>query len=102
MQIRTLRTRSEIDIQRSSTPYSDTAKEMYPTRLRTLMDEILATSFIDEYVRRTPQKIRKDALRDSKKVVGGRCAGNRPGRDDLLSQVVPKPRESRCSTSTRT
>ena len=68
-------------------------KEMYLTRLRTLMDEILATSFIDEYVRRTLQKIRKDALRDSKKWSVGAVRAIDQGVAQLLSQVVPKRRD---------
>ena len=68
-------------------------KEMYLTRLRTLMDEILATSFIDEYVRRTLQKIRKDALRDSEKWSVGAVRAIDQGVAQLLSQVVPKRRD---------
>jgi hypothetical protein len=42
-------------------------REMYFTRLRTLMDKILGTSFIDDWVRANLERIREDALRDSER-----------------------------------
>lgn len=68
-------------------------KEMYFTRLRTLMDEILATSFIDDYARRTLNIIRKDALRDSEKWGVGAVRAIDQGVLQLLSQIVPKRRD---------
>jgi len=68
-------------------------KEMYLTRLRTLMDDILATSFVDKYVRNTLQTIRKDALRDSEKWSVGAVRAIDQGVTQLLSQIVPKRRD---------
>ena len=68
-------------------------KEMYLTRLRTLMDQILATSFVDDYVRRKVNLIRKDALRDSKKWGVGAGRAIDQGVNNLLDVIVPTRRK---------
>jgi len=77
-----------IDVMLSVRP----VKEMYLTRLRSLMDEILSTSFINDYVRRTLNAIRNDALRDSKKWGVGAGQSIDLGVDQLLNVIVPMRR----------
>ena len=68
-------------------------REMYFTRLRTQMDEILATSFVDDWVRKTLDRIRNDALKDSEKWNVGGVRSIDQGVLQLLKQIVPKRRE---------
>lgn len=68
-------------------------REMYFARLRTMMDEILATSFLDDWARKTLDRIRNDALRDSEKWNVGGVRSIDQGVLQLLKQIVPKRRE---------
>ena len=57
------------------------------------MDQILATSFVDDYVRRKVNLIRKDALRDSKKWGVGAGRAIDQGVNNLLDVIVPTRRK---------
>jgi hypothetical protein len=66
---------------------------MYFARLRTLMNDILGTNFIERYVAKMLKKIRKDALRDSVKWKVGGIRSIDQGVLQLLSQSVKLRRE---------
>lgn len=68
-------------------------KEMFLCRLRTIMDEILATDYIDNWVRANLDRIRNDALIDSDKWKVGGVRAIDQGVLQLLKQIVPKRRE---------
>jgi len=67
-------------------------RTMFFTRLRTLMDEILATSVIEDWVWSTRERIRSDALRDSEKWNVGAIRAIDAGIDQLVNQVLPSRR----------
>ena len=66
---------------------------MYFARLRTLMNDILGTNFIERYVAKILKKIRQDALRDSVKWKVGGIRSIDQGVLQLLSQSVKLRRE---------
>ena len=68
-------------------------RDMYFARLRTLMNDILGTNFIERYVAKILKKIRQDALRDSVKWKVGGIRSIDQGVLQLLSQSVKLRRE---------
>ena len=72
---------------------TDRTRAMYFARLRTLMNDILGTNFIERYVARTLKTIRRDALRDSVKWKVGGIRSIDQGVLQLLSQSVKLRRE---------